>query len=101
MCVQMFACVCCCRPPERPAVVAAAPPPPEKKEKILEPFLIGLSPSTIEFKLGARISRLLEKYRARKGRVEKRQEEVSAILLALRVITFSRAGACGEIYIYI
>lgn len=37
--------------------------------------MAGLSPSTIAFRLGAKLTRLLNRYRARKAAQERRQEE--------------------------
>lgn len=48
----------------------------KKKARELEPFLVGLSPSTIEFRLGVKLTRLLKRYRERRAKKELRQEEV-------------------------
>lgn len=49
-----------------------------EKQKVLgiESFLKGLSPSTIQYRLGVKVNQMLRKYRARKARFEERQMEV-------------------------
>ncbi|XP_043471636.1 cilia- and flagella-associated protein 44 [Leptopilina heterotoma] len=49
----------------------------EEKEVVhgVESFLKGLSPSTLEYKLGVEINQMLKKYRARKSRIEERKRE--------------------------
>lgn len=43
----------------------------------MESFLKGLSPETIQYKLGVRINQMLRKYRDRKSRIEQRAQEVN------------------------
>ncbi|XP_023287600.1 uncharacterized protein LOC105700070 isoform X2 [Orussus abietinus] len=45
----------------------------------IESFLKGLSPSTIQYRLGVQINQLLRKYRARKARLEERNREWKAM----------------------
>lgn len=53
---------------------AQLPVVPKAVSKI-ESFLMGLSPSTIEFRLTARINRLLKQYRARRTEIEERKKQ--------------------------
>lgn len=52
----------------------------EEKETVhgIESFLKGLSPSTLEYKLGVEINQMLKKYRMRKARIEERKREVNS-----------------------
>ncbi|XP_015588735.2 uncharacterized protein LOC107264707 [Cephus cinctus] len=49
----------------------------EEKQKVqgIESFLKGLSPSTIQYRLGVKINHMLRKYRSRKARMEERYNE--------------------------
>lgn len=68
------------RIPKRHTIVGEKKVELKKKTHELEPFLVGLSPSTIKFKLGKKLSRLLQVYREKKAKKEQRQEEVSKII---------------------
>lgn len=54
-----------------------------EKQRVLgiESFLKGLSPSTIQYRLGVKVNQMLRKYRARKARFAERQLEVCISLL--------------------
>ncbi|XP_046415054.1 cilia- and flagella-associated protein 44 [Neodiprion fabricii] len=51
----------------------------KKKISGVESFLKGLSPSTIQYRLGVKVNQMLRKYRARKARFEERQMEWKAM----------------------
>lgn len=61
---------------ERAAAAAKAKAVRKKKAKELEYFLLTLSQTTLERKLDAKFTRLLNKYRTRKAKWESRQEQV-------------------------
>lgn len=56
----------------------------DRKERKLEPFLEGLSASTIEFKLDSKMRRLLNKYRVRKLKEEDRKLKVTIYIIEIR-----------------
>lgn len=49
----------------------------DKTESPLEFFLLSLTPEDIEYRLGPKLTRLLNKYRSRRVKWEKRSWEVS------------------------
>ncbi|CAG9822879.1 unnamed protein product [Phaedon cochleariae] len=63
------------RPPERVQCVSKQSVQKQKKTTTLEYFLLSLSPSIIERRLGARLTRMLKKYRQRREKWDKRLEE--------------------------
>ncbi|KAG5898603.1 hypothetical protein JTB14_020979 [Gonioctena quinquepunctata] len=65
------------RPPQRIQPTMKGPPAKPAKTPVMEYFLLSLSPSVIECKLGPKLTRLLIKYRERREKWDKRLEQVS------------------------
>lgn len=64
------------RRPERPAPEKRVMAMQQQRKKKLEYFLMGLSPTIIENNLGKKLRGLLDKYRRRKAKWDRRQFEV-------------------------
>lgn len=58
----------------------------------LEYFLLSLSPSVIEGRLGERLNRMLDKYRARKAKWDRRSEQVRVIRYIPQQSTINNPG---------
>lgn len=71
-CIKIFLC----RPLERIQVPPKVMPPKAVKRSGLEYFLLSLSPSVLERNMDPKLNRMLEKYRKRKEKWEKRSDLV-------------------------